>query len=186
MDPARAADAARLAEDVADQIPDRRPPTDEDKLARAMGRIERGTYTAPPQQPARDAGGRFRQTCGDADDLVTAQSATTRLAARVAGAAATGSATEAEAWAAHSAGLHPPPGVLGYAAELAAPSDPSAALTPGRTCCRPPAGPDPELHERMMAELGEAETPPSPARSRSGRRMRRSPGCAPPSAVEAR
>jgi hypothetical protein len=108
LDASRALDARRFDEDAAEAL-DARPPRDEVKAARALRRIEAGTYIPPPQlRPARDAEGMFSVSCGEAVD------STGRCASRYhtnpdchviqEAAAATGSFEEAEAWAAQLRG----------------------------------------------------------------------------------
>jgi hypothetical protein len=155
MDAARAADAARLAEDVTDQL-DRRP-SDEDKLARAFQRIEAGTYTeAAAFRPARDAYGQFAAACGEVTEFGTCGSRyhDPQCGAVVAGTAAVESAESAEAWAATLRSHPPDPGTLGYAAELAEPSGPFDSFS---DLLQAPGGADPGLHARMLAVLADAE-----------------------------
>ncbi len=153
MDADARLDAQRLAEDVADQIPDRRPPSDEVKLQRAVDRIGSGTYTAPPQQPASG-------TCGPLDEHTGTCAARYHAAdcpATIAGTAAVESVRSAEAWAAALRNHPPDPGTLGYSAEFAEPSDPLGGTDTWAGLLQPPGGPDPGLHERMLAVLADAE-----------------------------
>ena len=161
MDRTHELDAQRLAEDVADQIPDRRPPSDEVKLARALRRIEAGTYTEPEQfrgdPAARDAYGQFASACGPPDDFGRCASRyhDPACGAVIAAAAATGDATEAEAWALTLRNRPPDPGALGYSAELAEPSGPEDTFAD----LLAPRSADPAtVHARMLAVLADQDT----------------------------
>ena len=167
MDRARELDAQRLAQDVADQIPDRRPPPDEVKLQRAMDRIEAGTYT-PPQQPApaaRDAYGRYASACGPLDDATGTCGARYHAAdcsAVVAGTAAAESARR-------GGGVERAPCAATRLtracwASLSPPAR-SAAPTPGRICSGPPP-PRTRACTSGCWRSSPTRRPPSPARSR--------------------
>ena len=164
MDAAHAAgaqrDAQRAAEDIEDAL-DRRPSA-ETRIERAMDRISRGTYTDPPQQPApgRDAYGRYATACGPLDDATGTCAARYHAAdcpATIAGTAAVESVTAAEAWRDTLRGHPFDPGVLGYGSEFAEPSDPLGGADTWAGLLQPPGGPDPGLHERMLAVLADAE-----------------------------
>ncbi len=134
LDDTAARDAQRLAEDVYDAIPGRTP-TDEVRAARALRRIEAGTYTPDPYSrgdpaaaaAARDPSGRWASACGDLDEFSRCSAKYHQAGCHVVteAAAANGSATEAEAWTAQLRGQPMDPGALGFANESGAePHDP--------------------------------------------------------------
>jgi hypothetical protein len=99
LDATHALDGKRIGEDIVAEI--ERRPTDEQRLARAMRRIEDGTYTEPPQlRPARDAWGQYTSACGDTDDFGRCSARFHDRDCHVVtdAAAATGSAEAVEAW----------------------------------------------------------------------------------------
>jgi hypothetical protein len=94
--------AAVAAEDDEDEQWRARRPSGEDKLARAIGRIERDSYTPPAMfRPARDTGGRYASACGPVDPdfgHCTSRYHAMGCGSAVATAAATGSAEAVRAW----------------------------------------------------------------------------------------
>jgi hypothetical protein len=115
-----ARDAQRLAEDVSDSLALR--PSAEVKAARALQRIEAGTYTRPATlRPARDSEGLFSVSCGEAvDDFGRCASRFHQPDCHVImeSAAATGSYEEAEAWNATLNGQPSAVDVAGAQAQL--------------------------------------------------------------------
>jgi hypothetical protein len=156
MDALHAADAQRLAEDVSAQL-DRRPSA-EDILARAMRRIEAGTYTEPPalRADARDASGQYAAACGPLTDLGTcgARYHQAGCHAVAEGQQTRGSAAEAEAWNAGLLAHKVPDGT-----DLASPADPDppggGVTDTWADLLRTPGGlfSEPEVRARMMAAL---------------------------------
>lgn len=165
-----AAEAARASENAGDRAFLRRRPNDEDKLARALQRIQRGTYTELAQfRPAPDADSRYDLACGDLDDFG-------RCAARyhqagchqvIECAAATGDAQAASAWRDVLARRTLDPDVIG----LASPSGPDPLSGAGDAWAylldSGEPGDYPELRAAVLHEMGEAGgPPPEPARPR--------------------
>jgi hypothetical protein len=160
MDTAHALDAQRLAEDVTDGLA--RRPSAEDRLQRAMRRIEAGTYTEPEQfrgdPAARDAYGHVASACGPLDEFSRcgARFHDPQCGAVIAAAAATGDAAEAEAWAAALRNRPPDPDALPYSAELAEPSGPEDTFS---DLLSPHASASPAaVHARMLAVLDGQDT----------------------------
>jgi hypothetical protein len=159
MDDAYALDAARLAEDITDGL--ERRPSAEDKLARAMRRIEAGTYTEPEQfRSARDRGGQYSHACGPLTDLGTCGSRYHQAGcyAIAEGRLSRGSVEEAEAWNA---------GLLANVAhrDLSVPAgpDPLSGTDTWAGLLSAPGGmfSEPEIRARIMAVLdGEAAADP--------------------------
>lgn len=156
-------DGIRRAEDIAAQL-DRRLSA-ENKLVRAMRRIEAGTYTEPSR---RDPLGRDKAACdGQLDDFG-------RYASRfhdrdchvvVEGSAATGDADAAQAWRDTMARYMLSPEALG----LSTPAEPWVGEDMWSDMLRDPAL-DPGLHAAVLAYLGEpggaAPGPALPAQRR--------------------
>jgi hypothetical protein len=163
MDQAHQLDAQRMAEDVTDQL-ERRPKA-EDILARAMHRIEAGTYTEPPGfLPAvADAYLASHPACGEVTEFGTcsARFHAADCGAVIAAAAATGSATEAEQWARTLRDRPPDPGALPYSAEFA--GDPlDGTEDTFADLLAPPAAHPATVHARMLAALDDGGPPPEP------------------------
>jgi hypothetical protein len=161
MDQAHQLDAQRLAEDVSAQL-DRRP-SSEDILARAMERIQQGTYTEPPGfLPAvADAYLASHPACGEVTEFGTCSNRfhSAQCGAVIAQAAATGTAEDAGAWRDTLRNRPPDPGALPYSAELAEPSGPEDTFAD----LLAPRSADPRAtHARMLAALDDGGPPPEP------------------------
>jgi hypothetical protein len=161
MDDAYALDAQRLAEDVTDGLA--RRPSAEDILARAMERIQQGTYTEAPQfSPAvADAYLVSHPACGEVTEFGTCASRyhDPGCGAVIAAAAATGTAEDAGAWAATLRNRPPDPDALPYSAELAEPSGPDGTTDTWADLLAPPAADPRTVHARALAALGEDPGP---------------------------
>ena len=173
LDARRDLNGTRVGEDIVAQL-DRRP-TDEARLARALPRIEAGTYTEDPYfrgdpaaaAAARDPLGRWQAACGPLDDFG-------RCAARyhdpdchttVESAAARGSYAEVEAWNATLAGRTPEGGVDAEALGLANEPRPGDGGDLWADLLEAPGGPGsagPGLHSRVLAYMGEIDAEPEP------------------------
>jgi hypothetical protein len=168
LDDSAARDAQRLAEDVGDAIGGR-PPRDEVRAARALRRIESGTYTQPEQlRPARDAGGLFAVSCGEALDEFG------RCASRfhdpschtvAEAAAANGSHAEAEAWAAQLRGQPMDPDVTAAQQQLGLANEPVRQADPlgvdfGDLLDDGSRVPYDQLKARLLHEMALADAPP--------------------------
>ena len=164
-------DGTRIGEDIVAEL-DRRP-TDEQRLARAMPRIEAGTYTQDSYwrgdetaaAAARDPLGRYAAACGPLDDFArcSARYHTPDCHTTTESAAARGSAGEATAWADTLAGRTPHAGIDASALGLANEPQPGDGLDAWADLITGPGGPgsaDPELHARMLVQLGETDQLP--------------------------
>jgi hypothetical protein len=170
LDETHALDGQRIGEDIVAEL-DRRP-NDEAKLARALRRIESGTYTEPPQlrgdpaaaAAARDPLGRWASACGDLDDFG-------RCAARyhdpschvvTEEAAATGTTAEAEAWNATLNTRTPHLGIDATALGLANEPRPGDGVDLWGDLLEAPAGPSgyEMIRARLMHEMALADAPP--------------------------
>jgi hypothetical protein len=164
VDTAYAADAQRAAEDITDSL-DRRPSA-EAKMARAIRRVEAGTYLPPDYfRPARDAGGRFSASCGEPDEFGRCSARYHAASCHVITeeAAATGSPESARAWD-DVLSRHVPASGTGTASALwlASPSGPQPGEA-GDTWADLLRGDGlavADVHAAMLAELGEAGAPP--------------------------
>lgn len=175
LDARRDLEGQRIGEDIVAQL-DRRP-SSEAILARAMPRIEAGTYTQDSYwrgdeeaaaAMARDPIGRWQAVCGPIDDLGRCSSRYHSLDCHttVESAAARGSVTEVEAWNDTLQGRAQPPGTDAGSLGLATPADPQpgSGLDAWSELLEGPAGPaDPRLHDRVLAYMGERDQlPPEP------------------------
>jgi hypothetical protein len=163
-DDAYSAEAARLAEDEQDRAALAKRPSAEVRLARALQRVEYGSYLPPPLLSAplgvpRDARGLFVFTCGEPDVLgrCGARYHSPQCSTVTEAAAATGSAAEAEAWNATLKGRTSSADVA--AAQLANEPEPGSGVDAWADLLTPPGGPgsaDPELISRLLQDMGEA------------------------------
>jgi hypothetical protein len=154
--------AAVAAGDAEDAEWHTRRPSSEDKLARAIGRIEDGSYTPPAYfRPARDVRGRFGHACGQADPLGHCMERYHQVGCEdaVASSAASGSYEAVEAWNETVTSHIHPPEIYG----LASPSTPepgdgtdlwSDLLHSGEP------GPDTDVRAWVLHRMGEADQPP--------------------------
>jgi hypothetical protein len=173
--------AAVAAEDDEDEQWYARRPSGEDKLARAMGRIGRDSYTPPAYfraaPDARDPLGRYAAACGALDDYGRCASRFHAAGCHVITdeAASTSTAEAVEAWNDTLAGHTLPPGVDAEALGLASPSTPepwgvadawSDLLSSGEP------GDSSRLRAWTLHQMGEADQPapePGPAAPTSAR-----------------
>jgi hypothetical protein len=165
-------EAQRVTEDIVDAL-DRRPPSSEVRLARAVRRIEAGTYTPPgyfrAAEPARDVLGQYTSACGPTDDLgrCSARYHEAACGAVVIGSAATGSYEDVEAWNETVAGHTQPPGAAGAGQALGLANDGGSEDLGWGDPLGPAGGPgsaDPGLGARVLASMGETDAPPAEPR----------------------
>jgi hypothetical protein len=167
LDDSYARAAAVAAGDDEDREFYARRPLAEDKLSHALGRVADESYTPPAAfRPARDIGGRYAVACGPLDDLgqCGARYHAADCGTVTAGAAATGDATEAEEW---NATLTSQPSALDVATAaqqlgLANEPQPGYGTDLWGDLLEPPGGPDPGLHARVLAYMGEIDPEPEP------------------------
>jgi hypothetical protein len=171
---AYSAEAVRVVEDAEDwQSRATRRPSFETRVSRAMERIEGETFVPPPMlrgdgQP-RDAHGAWMAACGPVDDLGYCQERfhAASCSSVAAGMAATGNATEAEAWR-NTLTSHPTSAEVAAAARGARAAQLANPVAPQHRDWDDLMGsePDPMLHDRMIALLEEGppprEQPPMP------------------------
>lgn len=171
-----ALEGQRIAEDIVAGL-DRRP-SDETRLARAMPRIEAGTYTegaffrgdeAAAAAMARDPIGRWQAVCGPIDDFGRCSSRyhTPDCHTTVESAAARGDSVAVEAWNDTLQGRAQPPGTDARSLGLATPSEqPGSGADAWADLLEGPGGPasaDPRLHARVLHHMGMSEQlPPEP------------------------
>lgn len=171
LDARRDLEGIRIGEDIVAQL-DRRP-SSEAILARAMPRIEAGTYTqdsywrgdeAAAAAAARDPLGRYQAACGPLDDFArcSARFHTPDCHTSIESAAARGSAEEATAWADTLQGRANPPGTDAGALGLANEPQPGDGVDVWADLLETgePGSADPQLHDRVMNLLGEADAAP--------------------------
>jgi len=169
LDDAYATSAAVAAEDDEDAQWLATRPNDVDKMARAISRIEAGTYTPPGFfRPPRDIGGGLALSCGEALDAFGRCASRYHQAgcsAVVASAAATGSATEAQAWRDTLNARQIDPDVLGL--QLATPAIPEPGTGTDMWADLLETG-EPSSHQEIYAQvlagMGEPGPPPPQVR----------------------
>ena len=168
-------DATRIGEDIVAQL-DRRP-TDEARLARAMPRIEAGTYVedaywrgdpAAAAAAARDPLGRYAAACGPLDDFArcSARYHTPDCHTTIESAAARSSYAEVEAWNETLAGRTPHAGIDAAALGLANEPHPGDGSGDAWADLLDTSGPRsyPDLRAAMMHEMALADQPAPPPR----------------------
>ena len=173
LDDAYGTSAAVAAEDEEDAEWLATRPSAEDRLARAISRIEAGTYTPPGFfRPPRDIGGGLALSCGEAlDDFGRCASRFHQAGCMTVteGAAATGDATAAEAWNATLRGMPSAVDVAAAAAELglATPASPEPGygldMWADLLDTSDPLS-YPEIHAQVLAGMGEPGSPPPQVR----------------------
>jgi hypothetical protein len=165
-------DADRVVADITDQLT-RRPNT-EQKIEMALRRISQGDYLPDPYyrpQP-RSADGRWGRACGHVDDLgrCGARYHAPGCGAVETAAAATSTPDAVRAWRETVVNRTPPPGAAGAAEAigLASPADPEPGTADFWADILDTSEPGayPDIRARMLAEMGEAEPPPSPQQPR--------------------
>jgi hypothetical protein len=174
LDDAYGAEAARLAEDEEDRASLAKRPSDEARLARALDRVGRGSYTPPGYfRPARDTGGRFGHMCGPLDPLggCAARYHQPGCATLTLTDAPNGSYEDSESWNAVLRRHLPPPGD----ARLSNPAEPGPGEPHGQDFpsfddlvdpLGEPGSADPGLHAEVLHSMGLADAPPRPLRPR--------------------
>jgi hypothetical protein len=152
LDATYAANATRIGQDIVAEI--ERRPSGEQRLARALSRIQDGTYTEPAYlraaPPIRDVAGRYSNACGPADDLG-------RCSARY-HAAGCGAVYDSSAVAGQ-----PVERVEAYRDQLAlaSPSEPEPGTTDlwADMLHSPEPGPDNDVRTWLLHRMGEADQP---------------------------
>lgn len=169
LDEHHALEGQRIGEDIVAQL-DRRP-SDEARLARAMPRIEAGTYTQDAwfrgdeaaAAAARDPLGRYQAACGPLDDFArcSARFHTPDCHTSVESAAARGSYEEAEAWAGTLQGRTSPGGLDAGTLGLANEPQPGDGVDLWADLLETgePGVAAPGLHARLLNYMGEADAP---------------------------
>lgn len=155
MDRANALNGQRIGEDIVAQL-DRRPSA-EDRVQRALVRIESGTYHEPSQPDP--LGGR-QDVCGDLDDFGRCGAAyhVRGCHQTVEASAATGDADAAAAWRDVLLNRTPDPGILGFAnGEPGLGDDIWSDLL-----ASPLGGQGAAVREQVLAYLGEPGGRPQP------------------------
>jgi hypothetical protein len=165
----QASEADRVVADITDQLT-RRPST-EQKIEMALRRISQGNYLedAYYRPQARTPDGRFGSACGHVDDLgrCGARYHAPGCGVVVTGAAATSTPDAVRAWRETVANRTPPPGAA-EAMGLASPSQPEPGTTDFWADILDTSEPGsyPDIHARVLAEMGEAEPPSYPQQPR--------------------
>jgi hypothetical protein len=154
----------------------RRTPTDEARLARALPRIEAGTYTQDSYwrgdeaaaAAARDPLGRYQAACGPLDDFArcSARYHTPDCHTSIESAAARGSYEEVEAWNATLNGRTPAGGLDSGALGLANEPSPGDGSGDAWADLLDTSGPRSytDVRDRLMHEMALADQPAPPPR----------------------